>query len=183
MNESFMTFMYINDLLSTKQCHCIFLNKTVWCLPMQWWCGWLLGHCNVVAKVIWVIFLPVAMWLLSGCLLAQVNKKNPPPSLYDILVPRYSSDSSFNFYWIFFFLFYKKKYTIWLLPQVSPDEQSEEVDASCQKSEPVCRFELTDLIENQCMMVTDSDFFSSRPDNMFDIFSWFWNTHCFICHG
>ncbi len=30
-----------------------------------------------------------------------------------------------------------------------PDLQSGEVDASCPKSEPVCRFELTDFIENR----------------------------------
>ncbi len=55
----------------------------------------------VRAMMMWV----VARWLLSGCLLAQVNKKiHPQPSLYDILVPSYSSDSSFNVYRIFFFL-------------------------------------------------------------------------------
>lgn len=54
-----------------------------------------------------------------------------------------------------------------VLPRFAPDLQSGEFDTSSRKSEPVCRFELTDFIEN-CIVcdgyrlfILASDFFDS----------------------
>ncbi len=41
------------------------------------------------------------------------------------------------------------EYTTRYLPRFSTDLQSGEVDVSYQRSEPVCRFELTESIENR----------------------------------
>lgn len=48
----------------------------------------------------------------------------------------------------FIYILLSLKYTTRFLPWFSTDLQSGEAEISCQRSKPVCRFELTDLIEN-----------------------------------
>ncbi len=70
------------------------------------------------------------------------------------------------------------------LQNLCPDLQSEQVDASCRKSEPVCRFVLTDLIENRIVWWSQTDLISfvawllaTRHTflHKFVVF-WFWTT-------
>ncbi len=60
-----------------------------------------------------------------------------------------NTETSLVFKWMSMYSLLSLEYTTWLLPWFSTDLQSGEVDASCQRSKPIYRFELAESIENR----------------------------------